>query len=230
MACGTSSGWRAAPRPGGPLPVSSARCATPFFACPTWPKGSARSPRRRWRTAVRRPRWPMRWTSSICSPISPPSSGAALEDRPPAALGDGGVIRARLRPRARRAALAPRRRPPVHRLAPAAGARAHRHRLAQGRLQQGVRLLHRDHQRARGQGSRRLRAPADPGVRRALRDAGAQGVRGAGPRRRGADGRARAELFGALRGVGGAGRSRGCSEPPACLRGSTCGRRSPSGP
>ena len=67
-----------------------------------------------------------------------------------------------LRRRARRAARAPRRRPAVHRLAAAAGAGAHRHLVAQGRLQQGLRLLPRDHQRARGQGP----APTTSGGRR----------------------------------------------------------------
>ena len=78
-----------------------------------------------------------------------------LEDRPPPALADGGVIRAGLRRRARRAARAPGRRQAVHRLAAAARARAHRHLVAQGRLQQGLRLLPRDHQRPRRQGARR---------------------------------------------------------------------------
>ena len=96
-----------------------------------------------------------------------------------------------LRRRARRAASAARRRPAVHRLAPAARARAHRDLLAQGRLQQGVRLLPRDHQRARGQSPLRLRAAADAGGGRAVRDARAQGLRGSRARRRGADGGAR---------------------------------------
>ena len=93
MACGTSSGWRVAPRPGGPLPVSSARCATPFFACPTWPKGSARSPRRRWRrgpsAALADAVDELDLLADLASEL-----GRGLEDRPPAALGDGGVIRA----------------------------------------------------------------------------------------------------------------------------------------
>ena len=37
-ACATSSGWPAAPRPGGPRRASSARCATRSSACPTWPE------------------------------------------------------------------------------------------------------------------------------------------------------------------------------------------------
>ena len=74
-------------------------------------------------------------------------------------------------------------------VAPAAGARAHRHHLAEGRLQQGLRVLPGDHQRALGPGPRRLRAPADARLRRALRDARAQGIRVEGAGRGGADGR-----------------------------------------
>ena len=83
-ACATSSGWRAAPRPAAPRPASSARCATRSFACPTSPRRSARSPARRSPTRPSAAVWPRPWTSSISSPTSPPSSGAALEDRPPA--------------------------------------------------------------------------------------------------------------------------------------------------
>ena len=60
-------------------------------------------------------------------------------------------------------------------------ARAHRHRHAQGRLQQGLRLLHRGHQ-----GAPRPQVPADyvrkqtARERRALHHRRAQGVRGAG--------------------------------------------------
>ena len=97
----------------------------------------------------------------------------------------------RVRCGARRAPLAPRRWAAVHRLAPAARARAHRHPVAQGRLQQGLRLLPRDHQRPLGQGPGRLRAAADAGVRRALRHARAQGIRSPGARRGGADGHPR---------------------------------------
>ena len=88
--------------------------------------------------------------------------GRGLEERPPALLADGGVIRRGLRRRARRAPHAPRRRPPVHRLAAAAGAGADRHHVAQGRLQQGLRVLPRDHQRARRAGAR----PTTSGGRR----------------------------------------------------------------
>ncbi len=67
-----------------------------------------------------------------------------------------------LRRRARRAPHAPRRRPPVHRLAAAAGARADRDHVAQGGLQQGLRVLPRDHQRALPRGCR----PTTSGGRR----------------------------------------------------------------
>ena len=53
---------------------------------------------------------------------------------------------------------------------------AHRHQLAESRLQPGLRLLHRDHAHARRQGPRRLSAQADAEERRALHHAGAQGV------------------------------------------------------
>ena len=46
--------------------------------------------------------------------------------------------------------------------------------IAQGRVQPGLRLLHRGHQRIRPRGSGRLRAQADRRQRRALRHAGAQ--------------------------------------------------------
>ncbi len=120
---------------------------------------------------------------------------AALTDRPPAVLADGEVIRAGLRRGARPAARPPRRGQTVHRRPAAAGAGAHRHFLAQGRLQQGLRVLPRDHQRPQGAGPGRLRAAPDADRRRAVRDAGAQGLRGEGPGSGGADGRARSRTL-----------------------------------
>ena len=149
---------------------------------------------RRLDASARRPQprpWRRRPTSSTCWPTSPAELAARPRaDRPPATLGDGERHPAGLRRGAGRAPVAPRRRPAVHRLAAAAGARAHRHLVAQGRLQQGVRLLPGDHQRPRRPGPGRLRAPADARHRRAVRHARAQGLRGPGARRRGADGRA----------------------------------------
>ena len=80
-----------------------------------------------------------------------------------------------------------------------ARARAHRHRLAQGRLQQGVRLLPRDHQRAPRPRSRGLPPPPDAGQRGALHHARAQGARARDPRRRGAPRQLEVEEFGRVR-------------------------------
>ena len=69
----------------------------------------------------------------------------------------------------------------------AAGADTHRHRLAQGPLQQGLRLLHRGHEGEPATSSPTDYQPqADARQRGALRHAGAEGVRGEGARRRGA--------------------------------------------
>ena len=57
------------------------------------------------------------------------------------------------------------------------GARAHRHRVAQGRLQQGLRLLHRGHHAPTSHlVPARLHAQADAGRRRALRHRRAEGA------------------------------------------------------
>ena len=78
-----------------------------------------------------------------------------------------------------------------------------RHRHPQGRLQQGLRLLHRGVQGALGRGPGRLRAQADARERRALHHRRAQALRRPGARRRGAPRRARAA---ALPGGAGGGR------------------------
>ena len=66
------------------------------------------------------------------------------------------------------------------------GTGAHRHRLSQGPLQQGLRLLHRGQQGQPRPGARKLRTPPDPDQRRALHHSGAQGARVAHPVGRGA--------------------------------------------
>ncbi len=67
----------------------------------------------------------------------------------------------------------------AHPRARGARARAHRDLVAQDPLQPRLRLLDRGLARQRREGAGRLRAPADAGQRRALRDAGAPGARGA---------------------------------------------------
>ena len=62
----------------------------------------------------------------------------------------------------------------------------HRHLVAEGPLQQGLRLLHRGQQGQPRPDSRALRAPPDADQRGALRHPGAEGARGQNPRRRGA--------------------------------------------
>ena len=102
----------------------------------------------------------------------------------------------RLSRRARRAARPQPQRPPVHRADRSARARAHRHPVAQGPLQQRLRLLHRDLEGQPASGARRLRAQADAGQRRALHHARAEGLRTQGAGRRREDPRRwRSELF-----------------------------------
>ena len=139
-----------------------------------------------------------------------------------------GDDRDRRRSRARRAAHAARRRQGRDRADPGGGARAHRHRVAQGRLQQGVRILHRGLQRQPPSRARRLPAATDADRRRAVRDAGAQGVRGEGPHGRGAhrDARARAVRSAACRASDA--RSAACSAPRGSSRSSTCSPHSPT--
>ena len=75
---------------------------------------------------------------------------------------------------------------------------AHGNRIAESRLQQGLRLLHRSHEREHPPRAARLSASTDADRRRALRDAGAEGVRGQGAARHRAHRGARAA---ALRGA-----------------------------
>ncbi len=58
-----------------------------------------------------------------------------------------------------------------------AGAAAHRHRVAQGAVQQCVRILHRNHARQPAPGAGGLRAQADAGQRRAIHHPGAERIR-----------------------------------------------------
>ena len=109
----------------------------------------------------------------------------AVHEDPPPTLNEGGILKDgysaeldELRALARGA----RASSPGWR---SARTRADRHRLAQGRLQPGLRLLHRGHPRQPGPGAGRLHPQADAGQRRALHHRGAQGVRGEGPHRRG---------------------------------------------
>ena len=81
---------------------------------------------------------------------------AALVDDPPLALKEGGLIRDGYHPDARRAARDRPRRQGLDRPVPGRAGPPDRHHQPQGRLQQGLRLLHRDHPRP---GQRKV--PAD---------------------------------------------------------------------
>ena len=155
---------------------------------------------------------------------------AALVDEPPLALHDGGLIReswneglAAIVDDAARGAGVDRR---------SRGARAGAHRdLEPARpVQPRVRLRHRGDPRPDRARPRRVRAAADADRRRALRDAGAEGVRGEGARRR------RAAPAARVRAVRGGAPARGGSRGGApgdrarARRGSTCSRRSPRSP
>ncbi len=138
----------------------------------------------------------------------------AVADEPPATLSEGGIIRRGYERGARPDRRRSRGREGNHRPARGPGEGAHRHRLAQGPLQPGLRLLHRGHQAQPAPRPGRLPAAPDHGGRRALRHPGAQGVRGAGAHGRGAPLRARGE---ALRGAAGRAwwpRPRACAPPP----------------
>ena len=108
--------------------------------------------------------------------------------------------------------------------------RADRHPEPEGRLQQGLRLLHRDHQRAQRQDARRLHPQADAQERRALHHARAEGVRreGADGRREGQGAGVRAVPRAARRGRGRT--PAGCRRRPPCWPSSTCWRRWPNWP
>ena len=146
---------------------------------------------------------------------------AALVDDPPLALKEGGLIRDGLSPRPRRAPRDRPRRQVVDRPVPGRAGPADRHRQPQGRLQQGLRLLHRDHARAGREGPGRLHPQADRQERRALHHARAEGVRGQGPPRRGPRLRARIR---AVRHPARPRRGRGAPADPG-RRGAGAGRR-----
>ncbi len=113
---------------------------------------------------------------------------AAIADEPPVNLADGGTDPRRLStPSWTSCATSGAERPADHRGDRGAGAGAHRHRVAEGAVQQRLRLLHRDLQGQPAPGAGRLRAQADAGQRRALHHAGAEGTGSARcwtPRRR----------------------------------------------
>ena len=107
---------------------------------------------------------------------------------------------------------------------------AHRHRQPQGRLQSGVRLLHRDHPRPRQQDPRQLSAQADAQERRALHHAGAEGVRGKSPVRRGTQPAARIRAVRRPCAIRWPPRRPGCCRPARCWPSSTCWPPWPSWP
>ena len=119
---------------------------------------------------------------------------AALVDEPPLAVKEGGLIREGYHPELDELRADGTRRQVVDRQVPDRADPAHGHPQPEGRLQQGLRLLHRDHARA-GPGPglqhpERLRPQADGQERRAVHHAGAEGVRGQGHAGRGAGQRA----------------------------------------
>ena len=117
---------------------------------------------------------------------------SSLEDEPPLTLADGGVIRVGRRRRPRRAARPQPQQQAVHCADRAARAPAHRHRLAEGQVQQRLRLLPGNLEGQPAPCARRLRAQANAGQRRALHHARAEGIRGQGAGCAGEDGRDRA--------------------------------------
>ena len=227
-ACATSSGWPAAPRPAARRRASWARCATRFSGFPTspapsasWPvalpDGGARRSGRRGRGArpagrSRGRAGRARWRSGL-----PPS------------LADGGVIRPgydaeldelrSLRDGGRQYIASLQQR--------------ERERTGIPSLKVGFNkvfgyYLEITHAHA-GRGPGRLRAAADAGHRRALRHARAQGLRGPGARRRGADGQPARPSCSARSAPRWAAPSSGSSAPRGCWPGSTCGRAWPRG-
>ena len=146
----------------------------------------------------------------------------SLVERPPVVDRRERDDRARRRRRARRTARDRDGRQGRDRVAAGGGARAHGHRLAEGRLQQGVRILHRSHEREQPSRARGLPAPADADRRRAVRDAGAERVRGEGAARDGAHRRCSSASCSTRCARASARRSRGCSAWPGRSRSSTC--------
>ena len=187
---------RAAGRPRRRRPGHAARAGrAPRFVPPAARRRRGADRARRLDAARRRPgrgAGATRWTSSICSPISPPSSAPRLEERPPADA----------RRRRRDPARATTRELDELRALRDGGRQYIASLQQRERERTGIPSLKVGFNKVFGYyleitnaharpGARRLRAAADAGLRRALRHARAQGLRGAGPRRRGADGRAR---------------------------------------
>ena len=158
-ACATSSAWPDAPPPGAPRPASSAPCAIPSSASPTCSRalrGLARRERQRGARGHGVGEFDL-----LARPGGSCWRGA-LEERPPATLAEGGVIRRGYDAELDEMPRPPRRRQAVHRRAAAARAGAHRHPVAQGRLQQGLRVLPRGHPRAHAAGCRPTTSAARP--------------------------------------------------------------------
>ena len=151
---------------------------------------------------IRTPPWPPCWATCTCATLSstcskPPWTTirrhpAEHRRHPPRLLGRAGR---------RGGALPPR--PRVDRQPGGGRARAHGHQVAQGRLQQGLWLLHRGHPRQRRCHPRRIHPQADAGQRRALHHPRDEGIRDPGAQRRGAHPRDRsAPVPGDLRPAG----------------------------
>ena len=133
--------------------------------------------RRRWRGPARicrsrrRARICCRWARDLCADVEA-RVVATLADDAPAATKDGGFVRAGFSAELDELRGAGRGRAGSHPGDRGARARAHRHRLAEGQVQQRLRLLHRDHPGAAGPAGRRpggLHPQADGGQRRTLR-------------------------------------------------------------
>ena len=108
----------------------------------------------------------------------------AIADEPPLNLADGGTIRAGFHAELDELRDLSQNGQQYIAQIESARAAAHRHPVAQGALQQCLRLLHRNHPRQPAPGAGRLRAQADAGQRRALHHAGAEGLRAQGAGRR----------------------------------------------
>ena len=161
------------------LPVSVGRMtmgrATPRDRGGAWPirwhqtGAAARTTRRSNGPRVRIAR-ASNWTSSLVDtlrPLAARRSSATMRRCPAGAPARGRPLPGRDRRRAGRGPRPAARREPVARPLPAGAGRLHGHSLAEGRLQQGLRLLHRGDPRSHGQGgrtpstaSRRSRTPS----------------------------------------------------------------------
>ena len=115
----------------------------------------------------------------------------AIVDEPPLALKEGGLIRDGFDPALDELRTRHARRQGLDRQTAAGRNRAHRHPVAEGPLQLGVRLLHRGHQGQSRQGPAALHPQADHRQRRAVHHPRTQGDGGQDPRRRGAERQAR---------------------------------------